>query len=86
MAAEQTSDYAAGAQAAREGKGGDECPFAFARVGVDQEQFDREYRMRLIAWTMGWRHESDRLKKARPPNYRNRYKRCFEPKELPHGR
>lgn len=31
-----------------------DCPYTFAKAGVDQATFDREWRPRLNAWFAGW--------------------------------
>jgi len=46
--------YAEGRTAKERGLSYQSCPYFFDKLGVTQEQFERDYRAKMNGWTYGW--------------------------------
>jgi hypothetical protein len=53
-----------GEAAGRDGIPASDCPYMFAKAGVDQRTFDAVWRPKLNAWFVGW-------KRTAPPPRKN---------------
>ncbi len=52
--ADTTAAEQAGFHAAQTGVAASQCPYAFSRVGVEQDVFEALYHPLLDAWMVGW--------------------------------